>query len=202
LDYTNTDEKGNVPKFTKSTETYKTEKGRTVYGGGGIFPDVEIEKPTTTKTTEILLNSDAFFNYATQYFYQNPTISEPSKFKLADSDYASFKSYLGKNHASFETKAEAEFKKALETASAENLNGNTSKGYSELLTAIQAEKFKELDKNKEEITNELSEEIIKRYYYAEGVYQQKAIFDPVILKAVFILNNEKDYRKIIGQSGK
>ncbi len=199
LDYTNTDEKGNVPKFTKSTETYKTEKGRTVYGGGGIFPDVEIEKPTTTKTTEILLNSDAFFNYATQYFYQNPTISEPSKFKLADADYASFKIYLGKNHASFETKAEAEFKKALETASAENLNGNTSKGYSELLTAIQAEKFKELDKNKEEITNELSEEIIKRYYYAEGVYQQKAIFDPVILKAVYILNNEKAYQKIIGK---
>jgi carboxyl-terminal processing protease len=199
LDYTNTDEKGNVPKFTKSTETYKTEKGRTVYGGGGIFPDVEIEKPTTTKTTETLMNSDAFFNYATQYFYQNPKISEPSKFKLTDADYASFKSYLGKNQAAFETKTEAEFKKALETASAENLNGNSSKGYSELLTVIQTEKFKELDKNKEEILNNLSEEIIKRYYYAEGVYQQKAIFDPVILKAVYILNNEKDYRKIIGK---
>lgn len=199
LDYTNTDEKGNVPKFTKSTETYKTEKGRTVYGGGGIFPDVEIEKPTTTKTTETLMNSDAFFNYATQYFYENPKISEPSKFKLTDADYASFKSYLGKNQAAFETKTEAEFKKALETASAENLNGNSSKGYSELLTAIQQEKFRELDKNKEEIISELSEEIIKRYYYAEGVYQQKAIFDPVILKAVSILNNETAYQKIIGK---
>lgn len=202
LDYTNTDEKGNVPKFTKSTETYKTEKGRTVYGGGGIFPDVEIEKPTTTKTTETLLNSDAFFNFATQYYYENPTIEEPSKFKLADSDYVSFKNYLGKNQAAFETKTEAEFKKALETASAENLNGNSSKGYSELLTAIQAEKFKELDKNKDEIINNLSEEIIKRYYYSEGVYQQKAIFDKVILKAVSILNNEKEYHKIIGQIGK
>lgn len=202
LDYTNTDEKGKVPKFSESTQTYKTEKGRTVYGGGGIFPDVEIEKSKTTKTTETLLNSDAFFNYATQYFYENPTIAEPSKFKLADSDYVSFKSYLGKNQGAFETKAEAEFKKALETASAENLNGNISKGYSELLTAIQSEKFKELDKNKVEIINELSEEIIKRYYYAEGVYQQKAIFDNDILKAVSILNNEKEYRKIIGQSAK
>lgn len=202
LDYTNTDEKGNVPKFSESTQTYKTEKGRTVYGGGGIFPDVEIEKSTTTKTTETLLNSDAFFNFATQYYYENPTIEEPSKFKLTDSDYASFKSYLGKNQGAFETKAEVEFKKALETASAENLNGNSSKGYSELLTAIQSEKMKELDKNKDEILNNLSEEIIKRYYYAEGVYQQKAIFDNVILKAVSILNNEKEYHKIIGQTGK
>ncbi|MDF1518803.1 MAG: S41 family peptidase, partial [Lutibacter sp.] len=182
LDYTNTDDKGNVPKFTKSTETYKTEKGRIVYGGGGILPDVEIEKPTTTKTTETLLNSDAFFNFATQYFYENPTIAEPSKFKLMDSDYTSLKNYLSKNQAAFETKTEGEFKKASETASAENLNGDISKGYSEILASIQAEKMKELDKNKEEIINNLSEEIIKRYYYTEGVYQQKAIFDEVILK--------------------
>jgi len=200
LDYTNRDEKGNIPKFSESTQTFKTEKGRIVYGGGGILPDVKTAKPTTTKTTETLLNSDAFFNYATQYFYENTTIAEPSKFKLADSDYISFKNYLSKNQAAFETKSEGEFKKALETASAENLNGNLLKGYSEILASIQAEKFKELDKNKEEIINELSEEIIKRYYYAEGVYQQKVIFDNVILKAVSILNNEKEYGKIIGKS--
>jgi len=200
LDYTNRDEEGNILKFSKSTQTFKTEKGRTVYGGGGILPDVEIEKPVTTKTTETLLNSDAFFNYATQYFYENKTISEPTKFKLMDSDYASFINYLTKNQAAFETKTEAEFKKALEMAATENLNGNLAKGYSELLMDIQAEKLKELNKNKEEIINELSEEIIKRYYYAEGVYQQKAIFDNTILKAVSILNNPKEYGKIIGQS--
>jgi carboxyl-terminal processing protease len=199
LDYTNTDEKGNVPKFSKSTETFKTEKGRTVFGGGGILPDVEIEKPVTTKTTETVLNSEAFFDYVTQYFYENKTIAEPSKFKLSDSDYVSFKNYLAKNQATFETKTEIEFKKALETAATENLNGNLSKGYSELLIAVQQEKLKGLDKNKEEIINELSEEIIKRYYYAEGVYQQKAIFDNTILKAVSILNNEKEYNKIISQ---
>ncbi|WP_372767723.1 S41 family peptidase [Lutibacter sp.] len=197
LDYTNRDEKGNIPKFSESTQTFKTEKGRIVYGGGGILPDVEIEKPVTTKTTETLLNSDAFFNYATQYFYENKAISEPSKFKLMNSDYASFIDYLTKNQTAFETKTEAEFKKALEMAATENLNENLSKGYSELLTDIQAEKFKELNKNKEEIINELSEEIIKRYYYAEGAYQQKAIFDNTILKAVSILNNSKEYNSIL-----
>ena len=85
----------------------------------------------------------------------------------------------------------------MKTASTENLNEKLSKGYSEIISAIQTEKFKELDKNKEEIINELSEEIIKRYYYAEGVYQQKAIFDNSILKAVSILNNEKEYNRIL-----
>ncbi|MBK5209421.1 MAG: S41 family peptidase [Flavobacteriaceae bacterium] len=197
LDYTNTDKKGNVPKFSESTQTFKTEKGRTVYGGGGILPDVEMEKPVTTKTTETLLNSDAFFNYATQYFYENKTIAEPSKFKLTDADYGSLKNYLSKNQSDFETETEAEFKKALEMATTENLNEKLSKNYSELLMAVQQEKLKELDKNKEEIINELSEEIIKRYYYAEGVYQQKAVFDNTILKAVSILNNSKEYNSIL-----
>lgn len=197
LDYTNRDEKGNIPKFSKSTQTYKTEKGRTVYGGGGILPDVEIQKPTTTKTTETLLNSDAFFNYATQYFYENSTIPEPSKFKLSDSDYLSLKNYLSKNQSDFETETEAEFKKASQMAASEKLNENLSKNYNELLATLQSEKLKELDKNKEEIVNNLSEEIIKRYYYAEGVYQQKAIFDSTILKAVSILNNTKEYNGIL-----
>ncbi len=57
LDYTNRDNNGNIPKFSDSgRKTFKTEKGRVVYGGGGILPDVEIKKPTTTKITEVLLN--------------------------------------------------------------------------------------------------------------------------------------------------
>ncbi|MGV8946774.1 MAG: S41 family peptidase [Lutibacter sp.] len=197
LDYTNRDEKGNIPKFSESTQTFKTEKGRTVYGGGGVLPDVEIQKPTTTKTTETLLNSDAFFNYVTQYFYENSTIPEPSKFKLTDSDYLSLKKYLSKNQPDFETETEAEFKKASQMAATEKLNENLSKNYNELLATLQSEKLKELDKNKEEIINNLSEEIIKRYYYAEGVYMQKAIFDSAILKAVSILNNSKEYNSIL-----
>ncbi|HKJ07052.1 MAG TPA: S41 family peptidase, partial [Flavobacteriaceae bacterium] len=75
LDYTNRDKKGNVPKFSDSgRETYTTAKGRKVYGGGGILPDVTLNKPKTTKTTEILLQSDAFFNYITNYYNKNPNI--------------------------------------------------------------------------------------------------------------------------------
>ena len=54
LDYTNRDDKGNIPKFSDSgREAYKTAGGRTVFGGGGIMPDVEIEKSKTTKTTRV-----------------------------------------------------------------------------------------------------------------------------------------------------
>ncbi|UMB59373.1 S41 family peptidase [Lutibacter sp. A80] len=198
LDYTNRDDKGNVPKFSDAgRETYTTEKGRIVYGGGGILPDFKIEKPTTTKTTEVLLKSDAFFNYATTYFYKNPTILEPSKFNLKEADFDNLLKYLSKNQSDFKTKTEIEFKKALEKATSENLGKNVAKKYTDLLDVIYAEKLNELEKNKEEIIEKLTEEIVKRYFYIEGVYQQKAVFDPTILKATTILNNQNEYSGLL-----
>ncbi len=198
LDYTNRDDQGTIPKFSdQGRATYKTANGRTVFGGGGILPDVEIKKPLTTETTKVLLNSDAFFNYATNYFYEHKTISEASKFNLNDSDYSSLKNYISKHQADVETKTEAEFTKATKLAEEENLNGNLTSSYAALLKSIHSEKMKELDKNKSEILSKLTEEIVKRYYYEEGVYQQKVVFDTTILEAVLLLNNTSNYQKIL-----
>lgn len=198
LDYTNRDDKGNIPKFSDvGRKAFTTEKGRTVYGGGGILPDIKIKKPETTETTKTVLSSNMFFNYATNYFYENKTIVEPSKFSLNDADYKSFKEYASKHQADFETSTEAEFLKASKKAEEENLDGGLSSSYSNLLKNIQSEKLKELDKNKDEILSKLTEEIVKRYYYEEGVYQQKAVFDATILEAVSLLNNTSEYNKIL-----
>ncbi|WP_298285124.1 S41 family peptidase [uncultured Lutibacter sp.] len=198
LDYTNRKEDGTIPKFSDAgREAYKTEKRRTVYGGGGILPDVKIEKPTTTGITEILFNSDAFFNYATQYFYKHPTILNAAEFQLKESDYKAFKDYLSTHHQDFETATEIQLKKALEKAKEENLDANLTKTYQALLTKIQEEKIIELDKNKEEIRYKLTEELVKRYYYINGVYQQKVVFDKTILKAVSILTNDQQYNSIL-----
>lgn len=198
LDYTNRDNKGNIPKFyDEGRTTYKTAKGRTVFGGGGILPDVEINKPATTESTKTLLNSNAFFNYATNYFYKNNTISEPSKFNLTNADYNLLRNYLSKNQSDFETKTELEFNKAKNKAEDDDLSKNMSSNFTKLIDDIHSEKLKELDKNKHEILEQLTEEIVKRYYYEEGIYKQKVAFDSTILKAITVLNNSTEYHKIL-----
>jgi len=198
LDYTNRDEKGNIPKFSDAgRKEFETENGRTVFGGGGILPDVDIDKPATTETTKVLLKSDAFFNYATDYFYKNETIAEPSKFNLKTSDYNLLKEYLSKHQSDFETKTEKNFSKAMKNAEEDNLKQNLEVTYSTLLETIYSEKLNELDKNKEDILDELTEEIVQRYYYKEGVYKQKSVFDTTILKAISVLNNTNEYNKLL-----
>src|SRR5213082_3641285 len=49
---------------TANREVKLTDSGRTVYGGGGITPDVKIETPKSTPLQDTLLQHYAFFNFA------------------------------------------------------------------------------------------------------------------------------------------
>lgn len=52
---------------------YKTKNGRTVYGGGGIMPDIFVPADTTTLTPEIskVFSKNTISNYVYQYYMHN-----------------------------------------------------------------------------------------------------------------------------------
>jgi carboxyl-terminal processing protease len=52
---------------TSNREVKLTDSGRTVYGGGGIKPDVKIDPPKDNKFQDSLLQHYAFFNFAKHY---------------------------------------------------------------------------------------------------------------------------------------
>jgi carboxyl-terminal processing protease len=51
----------------KNREVKLTDSGRTVYGGGGITPDVELPNIKTSHFQDVLLQKYAFFNFARYY---------------------------------------------------------------------------------------------------------------------------------------
>ncbi|HZN02076.1 MAG TPA: S41 family peptidase, partial [Candidatus Polarisedimenticolia bacterium] len=48
-------------------EVRQTDAGRTVYGGGGIRPDVLVDREPTSKFVDTLQRNQAFFNFAVDY---------------------------------------------------------------------------------------------------------------------------------------
>ncbi|TMQ64094.1 MAG: S41 family peptidase [Candidatus Eisenbacteria bacterium] len=54
-------------KPKKALPEYKTEMGRTVYGGGGIFPDLELDDVKYPHLIEDLESKQLFFKYAVRY---------------------------------------------------------------------------------------------------------------------------------------
>ncbi len=57
--------------------TYKTDKGRTVLGGGGIQPDVVVAPAEPTRLEGVLEGSGAVIAFATRYHSQTPELKLP-----------------------------------------------------------------------------------------------------------------------------
>lgn len=76
-DYYMADETENGPEVPLSQrEQFKTDTGRTVYGGGGITPDVIVKQPTLSRTTQLLEVRSAIFNYAVEYAAKHPELTK------------------------------------------------------------------------------------------------------------------------------
>lgn len=195
LDYANRDEKGNIPKFSDGKiNAFKTKNGRTVFDGGGVTPDIKLGYNKKTKATESLLNSRAIFNFGTEYYFKNPTIASAEDFTFKDSDFKNFENYLINTDKTFLTIDEKLFQDAYE---ATNSQRNISKEYQQIKKKLKASKIAEINKNKEYLIKVLQEEILKRYYYKEGMYKNMLRNDKVVSEAVRLLNNQEKYKKIL-----
>ena len=198
LDYTNRDKDGNIPKYSDGkVNEFKTANGRKVTDGGGVLPDVQLDKPQTLELTKRLLASDAFFNYVTHYYYQYPSIKPANEFQLDEKVYTELMNYLTTHPDEFDTGTDAYLDKAMEYADKEGFKNEISADFELFQKNILQKKIQKLTENKAEIMERLTEEIVRRYYYREGEYQQKMAFDPVIVQAAKLLHNSGQYQNIL-----
>jgi carboxyl-terminal processing protease len=197
LDYAHKDKNGVAQKTdAKNFNAFKTRKGRTVYDGGGVLPDIELDEAKTSTITTALLKNDGIFDYATTYYYKNQNLGDKIP-TISDADYNSFKQYLKTNKISFDTETEVALKNTLAAAKNEKIDETIAPEYQQLLAALEKSETTLLDKNQKEIRNLIQEELIKRYQYQEGLYQYYIKNNSEIKKAVSVLNNQTEYKTIL-----
>ena len=197
LDYWNRDENGDpVRKDAKEYNSFKTKGGRKVYDGGGILPDIELETSEFSPVTTALLKDNAIFDFATEYYYSHQ-LSDLQSFKFTDADFQNFISFLKQNNFEYETETEKEFAEALRRAEDDDMQQDISASYNQLMGAIDKAKDKAVVSKKAEIMSLLSDEILKRYFYRDGLYNYQIQNNPEILEAVSVLKDQKRYDKIL-----
>ena len=197
LDYSKKDKNGKAIKTEeKNYNAFKTRKGRTVYDGGGIQPDIELADAKSSPITDALIKNDGIFNYVTRYYYLNPDLGNRTPV-LTDADYLDFKAFLKTQKFSFDTETELALKNTLATAKKEKIDESILVEYQQLLAALQKSENVLLDKNQKEIKNLIVDEIIKRYQYQEGLYQYYIKNNIEIKKAVSVLNTSTEYKSIL-----
>ncbi len=197
LNYSNKDKAGKATRTEEKNYTaFKTKKGRVVYDGGGILPDVVLENTKTSKIAEALQKNDGIFKYATYYYYKNPTLGDKIP-TIGDAEIEDFKTFLKNEKIALDTETELALKNTFEKAKDENVDSAIRAEYQQLLLALQKSEETLIDKNKKEIKNLILDEIIKRYQYKEGLYQYYIKNNFEIKKSIDVLNDISQYNSIL-----
>lgn len=197
LDYWHRDENGDpVRKDAKEYNAFKTKGGRTVYDGGGILPDVELKSAVFSPITTALLKDNAIFDYATKYYYSHQ-MTDWKNFTFTEADFQDFLKFLKDNNFEYETETEKKFAEGLKISEDDDLGKDISASYNQLMAAIDAAKERAILDKKVEIESLLTDEILKRYFYREGLYNYQIEHNPEILEAIAVLSDEARYKKIL-----
>ncbi len=90
------------PTDQKNREVKLTDSGRTVYGGGGITPDVHLQPPASTPFQEALLDHDVFLGF-TEHYLAHRAI--PRDFEVNDAVLNDFRQYLATQNIDYTPQA-------------------------------------------------------------------------------------------------
>ena len=195
LDYRNRDARGNAVRNTDFSN-FKTRNGRTVQDGGGVMPDVEIPVLRSNDLIKALQDGLAIFNYATDYYYSN-SLNSIEDFQFSDVEYNAFKTHVFNSDFTFDLAIE----KRLQRAMSEDANGmfdaDVMQAYKSFSDAIKNSKRTALDTYKNELTKSLEDEIIKRYFYRDGLYDYYLQNDVAIQEASTLLADRNAYANIL-----
>jgi carboxyl-terminal processing protease len=192
-------ETGEKPKEIADSllKTFQTKNGRKVIDGRGIEPDLKIEPDDISRLSAMLLTKNLIFNYSTEFASKNASIPKSEDFKLSDSQYEEFKSFVLKDDFSYTTASEEALKKMKETAEKEGYFNEVKSEYEAMMLKVTPSKARDLDKFKNEISQMLENEIVSRYYFQKGRTLNSFRYDKVLQKAKEILGNTNEYNTIL-----
>lgn len=198
IDYTHRHADGTVGKVPDSLKTaYKTSKGRLVYDGGGIDPDVLTEKKELSPIAASLVSKGLLFDYANQFHYKNKEISQPKKFELDNADYEEFISWLSDKDYDYTTKVEKTISELVEYAKTEKYFDDIEGQINALERRVHHNKESDLFKFKIQVKELLEEEIVSRYHLQEGLIEVSFRYDKEVNEALKLFEDDKRYNQIL-----
>jgi len=200
IDYSHRNEDGSVGHIPDSlTSEFKTRNGRKVRDGGGIVPDTLTKDERKMNIAYYIYLQNMYFNYATQFVLKHSKIESATDFRLSDEEFKLFTDYLLEQKFSYVTQTDKYFKELLDIAQYEGLDKRAKNEFDALKAKLKPDITKSIEENKAEISELLSLEIIKRYYYQKGEIQFSLRNDKDLNAAIEILKPNGKYLKILNK---
>lgn len=198
MDYSHRREDGSVGSIPDSLKKeFKTTRGRIVYDGGGIDPDINIESALPAMITQTLYRDGLLFDFATQYAYSHHTIAGAKSFVLSDQEYQEFVTYVKGKSISYESSLESELNDLIALSKRERSYTDLKPQLDIIKARLADSRKNDLITFKDQIKPLLEEEIVSRYYFEKGIVEARFKNDNEVKKASEVLRNQSEYKKIL-----
>ncbi len=174
---------------------FKTANGRTVLDGGGIKPDVVLEKETVPPIINELERQHMIMKFVTHYLYKHDFT--PQEKGIVFNHFDSFVDFLHQADFTYKTKSEKALSILEKKLKAEAYFKDVDDELRGIHKEMKKAKKNSLTEYKAEIIDLIEEEIMSRFYYLKGKIQQRLSNDKEVEAAIDLLKNEKKYHNIL-----
>jgi carboxyl-terminal processing protease len=194
INYSSRNEDGSVASVPDSLVTqFSTLKGRKVFDGGGVVPDVKVEQESLSILAIELVTRYYIFDFATVYAAKTPSILQPGEFTITDDIFREFTGYVKKSDFKYDSETEDAFSELRKTAINEKYYDLALEEFKALEAKLKPDFDKDILLFRDEISDLLRDEIVSRYYYQKGSIQSTLKNDLNITKAREALNQSGVY---------
>ena len=203
IDYAQSRENGALTSVPDSLrKEFKTKNGRIVLDGAGIEPDQLTEPISYAPISYSLVARNHVFDFATEYFYKHSGISSAGSFEITDEDYSEFLNWLKGKEYDYTTYLEKSVEDMRKNAEKVAYYPEIKEQIEALETRVKHSKEQDLITHQKEIRKILSEEIVSRYYFQEGMIAAGLREDIDIVTAQEFLNSPEKVRLTLTASSK
>ncbi|HRI80563.1 MAG TPA: S41 family peptidase, partial [Cyclobacteriaceae bacterium] len=198
LDYTHRREDGSVGSIPDSIKkSFKTSRGRTVFDGGGIDPDLIVSSEEASTITQALYSKGFIFDYATIFASKHPTIADAHTFNLTDADYQEFVSWMKTREFTYRSPIENQLNQLMEKSKKERFYEDLKPQIDQIQARLAESRKNDFTLFQDQIRLLLEEDIVSRYYLERGQSEVSLRKDADIKKSIEVLNNPAQYKNIL-----
>lgn len=183
---------------SSALEMFYTKGGRIVYGGGGISPDITVEREELSSLSMNLERLSMFFDFSIRYTTEHPDL--PADFEVSDQMLVEFKEFMKEKEFTYKGRLEKafdEFKSEVDTL---GKTDEFSEEFVRIEQLLHTDKDDEFDRSLDYIKRGIKRDILTRLHGESAVYDQIVLqTDLYVKEAVEILVSPGEYASILSE---
>lgn len=184
------------------TTQFKTRNGRIVRDGRGITPDIASQNDSIKGLLFHLLEQYKISDFALNYVKENPMAPAMEQFELTNNDFVAFKNMVLQSNFKFNSYSQDIIVKLVEMTKLEECYDANKALIDSLQANLKQQNAPALDSIQTQITQYLTAEIAKHYYYQWGEMYHILKTDKVVKEALTLFADKKRYESILAQPQK